>query len=477
MTAARHLVRLLRGRWFRRLFTVRVASQFTDGVFQVALAAYVIFSPEQQATPTAIAAALAVVLLPFSALGPFVGVFLDRWSRRQVLAWSNFVRVGLVLVVALAVHTGLRGPALFALILACLSVNRFLLAALSAALPHVVADDELITANALTPTAGTVVYVLGLGVGTASRYLWQRVGLGPDVGVLLLASALYGVSGALALRIPRTMLGPGPDPERPGVHEAVREVARGLVRGLRHLGSRRPAALGLGAIAAHRFWYGISTVAMILLYRYYFHGPGDVDAALAGLSLAVLVSGLGYFAAALLTPVVTARIPTRSWMLMLLCGAAVTEVFPGALYTQPALLVAAFFLGLASQGLKICVDTLVQTNIDDAYRGRVFSLYDVIFNVTFVAAAACAAAVLPLDGKSYLVLASISVGYLLTAVGYAALTGKPTGGQVTPPASATTPAGLLSRPGDPSVPVRDAGRADTGRPPPPRDPEGCPGSP
>ena len=138
MRAARHLAHLLRGQWFRRLFAVRVASQLTDGVFQVALASYVIFSPEQQPSPAAIASALAVVLLPFSVLGPFVGVFLDRWSRRQVLAWSNFVRVGMVAVLAVAVHADVRGPVLFVLILLCLSVNRFLLAGLSAALPHVV---------------------------------------------------------------------------------------------------------------------------------------------------------------------------------------------------------------------------------------------------------------------------------------------------------------------------------------------------
>ena len=94
MTALRHLVHLLRGTWFRRLFAVRVASQLTDGVFQVALASYVVFSPERAPGPGAIAAALAVVLLPFSVLGPFVGVLLDRWSRRQVLARANFVRVG-----------------------------------------------------------------------------------------------------------------------------------------------------------------------------------------------------------------------------------------------------------------------------------------------------------------------------------------------------------------------------------------------
>jgi hypothetical protein len=79
-------------------------------------------------------------------------------------------------------------------------------------------------------------------------------------------------------------------------------------------------------------------------------------------------------------------------------------------------------LGVASQGIKICVDTLVQTHVDDAFRGRVFALYDVIFNVAFVAAAAVAAAVLPESGKSYGVLAGVATGYLLTATWYARAT-------------------------------------------------------
>jgi MFS family permease len=419
MQLARHLSHLLRGRRFRQLFAVRVASQFTDGVFQVALAAYVIFSPEQQPSPGAIAGALAVVLLPFSALGPFAGVFLDRWSRRQVLAWSNFVRVGLVGLLAVAVAAGLRGVALYALILACLSVNRFLLAGLSAALPHVVVREDLVTANAVTPTSGTIAFLVGLGAGAVARSGWQAVGLDGDVGVLLTAALLYVVAGALAMRIPRDLLGPDFDPARPAVREAVRHVARGLVEGLRHLAARRQAAYALGAIGAHRFGYGISTVALILLYRNYFHSPAEADAAFAGLSVAVLVSGAGYLAAAVLTPMATDRFGTRPWVLGLLLGAAVTQVFPGALYTEPAMLVAAFFLGLASQGIKICVDTLVQVHVDDAFRGRVFSLYDVIFNVAFVAAAATAAVVLPPDGKSYVVLGGIAVGYLMTGVWYA----------------------------------------------------------
>jgi hypothetical protein len=49
----------------------------------------------------------------------------------------------------------------------------------------------------------------------------------------------------------------------------------------------------------------------------------------------------------------------------------------------------------------------------------VFSLYDVIFNVAFVAAAAVAAVLLPEEGKSLPVLLLISGGYVATAVLYA----------------------------------------------------------
>ena len=73
----------------------------------------------------------------------------------------------------------------------------------------------------------------------------------------------------------------------------------------------------------------------------------------------------------------------------------------------------------------------------DAYRGRVFSFYDTLFNVSFVAAAAAAAVVLPADGKSYLALGIIAGGYAVTAVVY----------------------GVLSARSDEPVPVVGAGRA------------------
>ena len=441
MQAARHLLYLLQGQWFRRLFAVRVASQFADGIFQVALASYVIFSPERQPSPAAIAGALAAVLLPFSVLGPFEGVFLDRWSRRQILAVSNLIRVGLLVPLVAAVAAGLEGPLLFVLILAFLSVNRFLLAGLSASLPHVVRREDLLMANAITPTAGTLAALAGLGLGTASRIAWDVVGADSDAVVLVTAAVLYAVAAGLALRIPRELLGPDYDPDMPAVREAARHVARGLVEGVRHLSHRPSAAHGLATIAAHRFFYGISTVMLILLYRNYFHTASGADAAFRGLAGAILVSGVGFVLAAFVTPLVTERISMRGWILTLLGAAAFTQVVPGALFTEPALLVSSFFLGLASQGIKICVDTLVQHGIDDAYRGRVFSLYDVLFNVAFVAASAVAAVVLPEDGKSCAVLLTVSAGYLTTALCYAAASRLRLRGPVQTPPRA--PAGHL----------------------------------
>jgi MFS family permease len=419
VTTWRHLAHLLRGTWFRRLFAVRVTSQLADGVFQVALASYVIFSPERQPSPAAIAGALAVVLLPFSVLGPFVGVFLDRWSRRQVLAVSNALRVVLVGIIAAGVAADLEGPWLFLLILATLSVNRFLLAGLSASLPHVVDPPDLIMANAVTPTSGTLAALVGVALGSAGRVVLDGVdGFDGDVVVLIGAAMLYGLAVLLALRIPRRLLGPDYDPTRPAVREAARHVARGLVDGMVHLSNRHAAAHGLAAIGAHRFLFGVSTVMLILLYRNYFHGPAEADAAFNGLAVAVLVSGAGFLSAAVITPFVTERITLRAWILALLGAAAFTQIVPGALFTEVALLVSSYFLGVASQGIKICVDTLVQAGVDDAFRGRVFAIYDVIFNVAFVAAAAVAAAILPPTGKSYLVLGSLALGYVLTAVVY-----------------------------------------------------------
>ena len=65
--------------------------------------------------------------------------------------------------------------------------------------------------------------------------------------------------------------------------------------------------------------------------------------------------------------------------------------------------------------MAICATTILQEEVDDAYRGRVFAFYDMMFNVTFVAGAALSAAFLPDNGHSPVVIGLVAAGYAILA--------------------------------------------------------------
>src|SRR3954470_21903978 len=90
--AAGGIRELLARRWFRWLFGTRLVSQTADGIFQGSLASAVFFNPDHQTDPKQAAAGFVVLLLPYSLVGPFAGVCLDRWSRQRVLVVANVVR-------------------------------------------------------------------------------------------------------------------------------------------------------------------------------------------------------------------------------------------------------------------------------------------------------------------------------------------------------------------------------------------------
>ena len=409
------LQQLLRHRYFRRLLAVRVAVQSSDGVLQVALAAYVLFSPERQPDATSIAIVLAITLLPFSILGPFAAIVIDRVSRRQVLVVANLARAVVALGLAVLVATGLQTVGVEVLIygglLLAMSLNRFLLAALSASLPHTIDPHEYMVANSVVPTVGPAGLLIGVALATPLRLILGHVMTDYQANAILFLIATVGfvLSAVLALSIPRRQL--GPDGVTPTTR--ARDIVTGLVDAVAHLRAQRPAGIGLLTIAAHRLIHGIVTVATILVYRNYFHRPDQIDAAIADLGLLVVITGAGFVFASVVAPPLSARRGLRSTMIMCLLGSAVFQLMPGAIYARVTIMVAAFLLGLTAQGIKICVDTLVQAHVADEFKGRVFVIYDIIFNFALVAAAVIAAVILPASGKSVPILITMAICYLL----------------------------------------------------------------
>jgi MFS family permease len=402
----------LRLRYFRRLLYVRLLSQGADGVYQVALAAYVVFSPEKQTSAAAIASAMAVLLLPYSLVGPFAGVLLDRWRRRQVFVYGNLLRALLAAATA-GLMVGHVPDWLFYVSALCVTaVNRFILAGLSAALPRVVDTERLVLANSLSPTAGTLAATAGGGLAFGVRLLSS----GSDAAVVLLGAFLYLCAGLSSLSMAPALLGPDRQPTRPHLGAALADTARDLLAAVRHLAvpRRREAAWALAAMTLMRFCYGALLVLLLMLCRYAL--TADPEEGLRLLGLALALSGAGFFAAAVVTPWAAGRLGPGRWIVVCSGAAMVLEPALGLPFATGPLLTAAFVLGLITQGAKIATDTIVQASVDDGFRGRIFSVYDVLFNVAFVGAAGVAALMLPPDGRSPVLVVLIGLIYGAVAV-------------------------------------------------------------
>ncbi|WP_282701191.1 MFS transporter [Streptomyces sp. CC219B] len=415
MSVARDLRVLLRFQDFRRLLTLRLLSQGADGVYQVGLATYVVFSPEKQASAAAIASAMAVLLLPYSLVGPFAGVLLDRWRRRQVFLYGNLLRALMATATAVLMVSQVPEWLFYVSALCVTAVNRFVLAGLSAALPRVVDEERLVMANSLSPTAGTLAATAGGGLAFVVRLLVAD----SDAAVVVLGAALYLCAALASLRMSRELLGPDRELVQPRLTAALSGTARDLMAGVRHLAAppRREAAWALGTMTLMRFCYGALLVMLLMLCRYEFSSTTDEGLALLGLALGI--SGAGFFAAAVLTPWAAGRLGPGRWIVVCAAVAALLEPALGLPFATVPMLAASFVLGLTTQGAKIATDTIVQSSVDDGFRGRIFSLYDVLFNAAFVGAAGVSALMLPPDGRSVHLVVTVAVIYAAVATAMA----------------------------------------------------------
>ena len=409
LTAVRELMAT---RDFRFLYSVRLVGQSGDGLLQSALATFVLFSPERQPSAVKVAAAFAILLLPYSIAGPFAGVFLDRWRRRQVLVRANLLKAAFAVPIVLLVAAGNDGPLLAIAVLLVLGIGRFVLAGLSAAVPHVVTGRDLVTANALAPTSGTIAAAAGALVGV----IVARLAGGGDTGsmvVLGCAALAYALAGLTALPIGRDRL--GPDGQQPG--DTMRGVLVGLASGIRELRVHADAGRAIGVVGLHRIGLGVLTVGGLLLVRNTFQSMAQADAALGEFAILTGATALGALIGAIVTPGASRRWGSVAWSSAALLQAGLVGtafVLVGSQVPSFApLLLGALSLGFAGQSVKVCSDTIVQRAIPDDHLGRVFTLYDMCVNVCLVGGVTAMALVSPPSGQAP--IAYLTVGALLIA--------------------------------------------------------------
>lgn len=367
--------------------------QFADGLAQITFAQYVLFEVEQGATPARIAAVLAVTLLPFSLVGPLAGVLIDRWDRRRTLIVVSLLRALLAVAAIATVMTG-STPAAFVGMLLLLSSSRFVLAAKGAALPRTVPREALVTGNAVSALAGMSASFLGAVGGSLF------VGYSTAAGFLF-AATLYLAAAAVFTRLP-DLGGRLVEPLLSRLHALAAELVDGLRTATGDRAIRRP----LAAVATHRLLLGAGFVVLVLIADSQYHLE------VAGYGVALAATGLAAFAGTLLAPPLARRFSPTALIPAAFLPAAVAA-YVGGLYPSLVVLVCSVsVVGFAFQLLKISVDALIGGATADASRGRIFAVYDVLYNVAFIAAGLL---MVPLwrEGRERTLLWLIAAGFVI----------------------------------------------------------------
>jgi MFS family permease len=355
-----------------------------------------VFLSAEKGTAIGVAKAYALLVIPFSLLGPFTGVVIDRWSRRRILTFTPLIRAT-ALVGILALTSGDTDVLLYVLSLVVVSLNRFYIATTGAVVPSLVPEQDLLMANSITQATGTVVTFAGLVLGTQ---IADQLG---NTGLLVIPLFMWPVSAFIAARISRVLRSAGPP--RP-LHTEIRRVTTDLARGARRLVAT-PAAFGsITSISVDQFLFGLITVLSVVVFKEQF------EQGVASYGRIVGVGGVGVILGTLTVGALEQRLEKPRIIALAFAIAGLAGLIVAPRITGATVFVMSFALGVTYPWRKVPADTIVQDTIPDRFRGRVFALYDLAFSLPRVAAAALAIVLVPKMTPGWFLAAS-ALGYLL----------------------------------------------------------------
>jgi predicted MFS family arabinose efflux permease len=269
-----------------------------------------------------------------------------------------------------------------------LSVNRFYLATAVAVVPRLVPTEDLLMANSMATVGGTVALLMGVFVG---GWMVDLAG-GNGAPAIALAGVEWLVASVLATKI-RSPLLPHHVPEAP-VGDELRRVVREFGDGITRL-VRTPRALGpITSITLDQVGQGIVLVLSLFVFRDRF------EEGVGSFSNLIGAGGLGVLLGILTVGKLEERYPKERIVARAFFAGGLVLIAVSLYITGWSVLIASFAVGLTFAWKKIPVDTMVQEAIPDGYRGRVFAVYDVAYNLSRVAAAFLAIPLLHAFGEA-----------------------------------------------------------------------------
>ncbi len=311
--------------------------------------------------------------LPSFVFGSFSGVLADRFSRRSIMIVSDLLRAVVVLGF-LFIRRADQLWLVYVLTVLQLALSTFFEPAKTAAIPSIVSDRELVSANAISSVTWSVMLTLGAAIGGLVTDLF-----GTDVAFVLDALT-YLLSAALiaGVRVPKRT------PREK--HKLTVNRALGIsetIEGVKYvLGRPRVLALmlvkpgwGLGG--------GILTLLAVFGEKVFPIGSSPA----AGIGVLFTARGIG----TAIGPIVARRLSgegkqkMQTWIgLAFLIGG----VFYIAFGLATSFIVALIVMGIAHMGgsiLWVFSTVLLQRGVEDNFRGRVFAAELALLTLTLAA--------------------------------------------------------------------------------------------
>ncbi|MFN6530879.1 MFS transporter [Nostoc sp. ChiSLP03a] len=223
---------------FLALWGGQVFSQLADKVYLVLMIALI--NTQFQGSNQSISGWVSVLMMAFTIpavlFGSVAGVFVDRWSKKAVLVATNIWRGILVLSIPFMLWLthdwkpiGLL-PVGFVIILGVTflvsTLTQFFAPAEQAAIPLIVEEQHLLSANSLYTTTMMASVIVGFAVGepllAIADGLWLQIGGSGSLGKELLVGGSYAIAGII-LFILATKEKHHPDTEFPHVFSDLRD--------------------------------------------------------------------------------------------------------------------------------------------------------------------------------------------------------------------------------------------------------------
>ena len=427
MRAVRSTIRtaiVARNRSFGSLWTGQLLSGLGNWLLIVAVPVYV-FRVTASSTDTGLATVAET--LPLVALGPFAGVFADRWSRRRIMIGTNLLAAVFVALLLLASGRGQLWLILLA-IFAESCAGAFFGPAYRGVVPAVVGrGQDLDAANAWSAISGGIVRLAGAPLGGV---LYAVGGFRLPVA-LDAASYLVAALSVWPVRVARP-----PGRRRPADSfglAAARAIVREQRAGVSSLRADRVLTVLLTASALFLLGNGALT-ALLVPYV-----VADLGVRAANLGELFSALGAGYLLSAYLGRRACASPRLRGSAVSLL--ALVTAAFAGMfnIHDFASALVFVWLAGMAGGAYLMFEQTLLQRRAADAVIGRISSAFSAVTMAATLVGALLASLLVTWAGRSTAAnLAIAAVGCGCAAAGRlpATVTGLSATAQVPDPAAA-----------------------------------------